>query len=702
MSSSLSSHSAPFASGTALVLDCLKAFLPPEPTDVAEFTAKYRWVSNEGGGYVGRWNHDEAPYLEEPMQVLSDDQFRKVPVVGPGQCGKTEIARNWLHCTALTDPAPMLWYSSSEPLVTSEVKTHITRLIADHPRLRELLTDSSLAFKRFGRMPVEFLPGIISYFTSKSAPRLVMDEFDAIAKALPNVMALADVRAQTFGSRSKILAMCHPDLAKSIDPKDWTAGIMELYAQSDRRVWYWQCPECGCVSSPNPTGARVMTIHYDEAAPEDEIRDMARLLCPVNGCLVEDGQRRAMNLTGRWIGMGQQIDQDGLVTGERVKRTSAGFWIVGAMSPFASGGIGGLAVARVRAERKFARNNDRKALGEVMSKQWGLPLGVVNDVGALDPGVVADRASGDLKLGVVANGVRFLTAFADVQGGRFELLVRGWGVNGESWVVDYRVIAAHPSTSAQDWDDLIALMTETAWPLADGSGRGMKARICGFDSGGKAGVTLQANDAWRRAKTAGKAKLLGRIDGRAAYTTILTKGASGLNAPKLQVVFPDTQRKDRFSGARGDVPVALFNPNSFKDDLMVQLAKADAGPWAVHFPRALRAAEPPHPFFEGMIAAEVRNEQQRWVPAKPKIPNEPMDLMVGTHLLAHLSGLARLRWNAPPVWAKDWDENANVIRLAPAERQAEVPPALPPAHVVAAVKIDRPASRFVTSIPVRR
>jgi hypothetical protein len=46
------------------------------------------------------------------------------------------------------------------------------------------------------------------------------------------------------------------------------------------------------------------------------------------------------------------------------------------MSPFILGGIGGLARARVKAERdhQAARNDEtRKTLRTVMSKQWGVP-----------------------------------------------------------------------------------------------------------------------------------------------------------------------------------------------------------------------------------------------------------------------------------------------------------------------------------------
>ncbi|MDE8344643.1 MAG: phage terminase large subunit family protein [Acidocella sp.] len=645
-----------------MVAEALKAFLPPEATNVADYAAAHRWLSNEGGGYVGRWNHDQTPYLIAPMEAVSDAQFLTEVVVGPGQCGKTEIGRNWLFTSALSDPADMLWYSGSEPQVTTESKVNITRLVNDHAELRVLLSDNSLFFKRFGPMSVQFLAGIMSNFTMKSAPRILADEWDAICKGVPNAKPLLDVRRQTFGNRSKLLCLSHPDLAEGIEAKDWRAGIMELYRDSDQRKWYWPCPECGCWSSPNPIATRVMEIHYDDTAPDDEIRDMARLLCPVNGCLIEDSQRYGMNMMGQWVGLGQQIDEDGTVTGGLIPRDTAGFWIVGAMSPFILGGVGGLAVARVRAERKFAIDNDRKALREVLSKQWGVPLAKAKTSETIDATVIAERADPALKLGSAANGVRFITVMIDVQGNRFELLARGWCEGGRSVVVDFRKIEASPGTSAADWDDILKVATEHAWPLEGQPGLGMRAVAVGFDTGGAPGVTLQGYEAWRRIRARKGTKLHGRIDGRPAWSVMPMKGAATLQAPRLQVVFPNAQRGDRYAQARGEVPLGVFNPNLFKDDLNGQLILGDDAPWSVAFPAVLAGTAPPHPWFEQLVAEE-RERNGRWKRRQEGQPNEALDLMVGTHVLAFMMGINRIRWDAAPVWARAWADNVNVVPI---------------------------------------
>jgi phage terminase large subunit GpA-like protein len=189
----------------------------------------------------------------------------------------------------------------------------------------------------------------------------------------------------------------------------------------------------------------------------------------------------------------------------------------------------------------------------------------------------------------------------------------------------------------------------------------MPIRAFGFDSGGEAGVTQQAYSAWRRwRKLDGVVRLIGKIAGRDAWTVLPTKGASALLAQRLVVTYPDTARKSNRAAAGGTVPVAQFNPNSFKDDLSGQLQKADVGEWYVHFPYALRSPEEPHLWFE-QLTAETRMKNGRWEKAIKSRRNEALDLMVLTHMMAHLHGLAQIDWAKPPSWAAPWDTNSSLV-----------------------------------------
>lgn len=704
---------APYASAAALVSRALDALIPPRRVTVSEYAAEHRRLQNEGGGYIGRWTHDITPYLVEPMDCVTSLDYLTTAIVGPGQSGKTEVAQNWFLKSVADDPGDFLWYMQTDPGLEAYVKGRINTMIDLHEELRGNLgqrpIDDSLHFKRFRGMKVEFLSATYSNLINKSAPRIVADEVDAYPDNLGDIKTLLDIRRQTFGRQSMILAVSHPDLARGINPdKDWTAGIMAIYGDSDRRVWYWKCPHCGAWSSPCPTAERHMTLSYPADGTLDEIERETRLLCPVSGCLIEDGERREMNKTGRWIGLGQTIQQDGTVIGELTRTKTAGFWIVGAMSPFVLGGIGALARARVKAERELEISGDDNTLRQVMVKQWGIPYAPPRVVGSVDGNELAARAERSLPMGVVPVGCRFLTAVADVQMSHFEWLVRGWGERGESWVIDKGRLPADPATSADDWDNLLAEVFQRTYPLADDSGRCMPIRACGFDSGGQAGVTQQAYAAWTRwsrarredgEKTAPVIRFFGESDGRKVYSIVPMKGNDGLYSKNLDIVWPETSRAANRKAGGGNVPLAMFNPNQYKDDVIGQLACAEPGPLYVHFPHALRSKEAPHVWFE-QLTSEAKDKSGRWQKINPNARNEALDLMVMTHVLAKYHGLNRIDWTKPPAFARPWDENPFLIE--PVEVVEEVVTTDTGETVVVEKPVEKPEVKSRTTTSTRK
>lgn len=648
------------------VIDASRLMLPKERILLSAYSERERHLKNEGGGHVGKWENSFAPYLIEPMDCLDSYDYQTVCVVGPGQSGKTSIAENWLLKSVDIDPGDILWYMQTDDTKNAYVKQRIDPMIASHPAMANSVgqkpVDNSLEFKRFKTMTAQFLTASAANLINKSAPRIVIDEIDAYDKSLGNVKPLVDVRRQTFGFQSKVLAISHPDRATGLNPdKHWNDGIMSIYADSDRRIAYWECPDCGAWSSPCPTAERVMAMDYDDEADLDKIEKDVKLVCPVNGCLLNEAKRRVMIRNGfKWIGTGQTIDELGKITGELVKKRTAGFWVVGLMSPFLLDGMGGLAKARVKAERELENGGEDMTLRQVMVKQFGVPYQKPKSVGSVTAEELAERSEPNLRLRWVPEGVRFLTAFADVQGKHFDIMVRGWGERGESWIIDRFKVPGLPASNPDDWDKLVDKVVRAAYPLEGRTDLLMPIRGFGFDSGGMPGVTRQAMDAWLRWKRDGEIKPRGKVAGREVWSAIPTKGANTLNAQRLTVTYPDTSgRKDR-SASRGNVPVAIFNPNLYKDDLMGQLSRGSAGPWSVHFPAALRSAEGPHVFFEEMVSEES-NAAGRWEKISSGARNETLDLMVGTHLIATLHGLNVLSWRSPPSWAAPWDSNGFLV-----------------------------------------
>lgn len=667
----------PYASERALANEALQLLLPPTRETIDEYAVRRRLIPRRTGTGFDLYTNEEAPYLAAPMRSITSQKYLTTALVGPGQCGKTTVPENEMLHAVAKQPRSILWFMQTDEGVEAYVKARINPMIEAHEEMRTRLgpnpEDDAQHFKKFDGMRVEFNSFTYNNLINKNAPLIVADEWDAYDASIGEPKTLLDVRRQYYGKLSHLLAISHPDLATGPDPnKHWAKGIMRLYADSTRFVWYWPCPHCGAWSSPAPIARRVMTLEWPQDGTLEEIEGGAHLLCPVNGCVIEDRERRGMNIAafhspfGGWIGQGQEISEDGIITGELVRSDTAGYWILGAMSNFLLKGIGGLAREWAKARREFEVSGDDKPLREVVVKQIGIPHSRVIAEGNVEAETLAERAIVETQpLAIVPEGVRFLTAWFDIQPAYFDLMVRGWGIDGESWVIDKRHIPAETATDRKAWDDLLLELIAKRYPLATDTSRGMAIRGIGYDSAGAPGTTDQAYSAWRRLREKKLLKNYGRLDGRDLHSVLPTKGASGINAPMLSVVYPSSQRKDRKVVRAGIEPLSIFNPNSFKDDLLGQLKIALPGPGYVHFPAKLRSKESPHVLFEQLVS-ETRKANGQWEKAHPGSRNEMLDQMVGTHALAKLHGLPRINWVTPQfAWALTWDKNSMIGPISP-------------------------------------
>ena len=642
--------------------DRVLSYLPAkERLSVSEFAEKHRWMFNEGGGHVGRWDNTIVPYVVEPMDELDNFDIQTVVIAAPAQSGKTEIGQNWFLRSVHSQPGNMLWFMQTDDSLEAYVKARINPMIRNHDFMvnaqGKKSKDDSLHFKNFGAMHIEFLSATYSNLINKSAPRIMADEIDAYPETLGNVKPLLDKRRQTFGKESKILITSHPDRARGMNPdKDWTDGVMGVYADSDRRMWYWECVHCHAWSSPCPLAERYMCLSYPEDGTLDQVQEQACLVCPVNGCIVTDSERLLMTKKGKWVGSGQKISLDGVVTGERVKRNTAGFWAVGAMSPFIIGGLGGMAREKAKAEREFEVSGEDKTLKEVMTKTFGFPYSPPRQIGSVTANELAARCEDYVPMKIVPRGARFLTAGVDIQAGYFDVLVRGWGKGGESWIIDKFKIKGDPATDPDDWDELINLLLKRAYDMEGVGDKAMPIRGIGYDLSGQPGVTRQGYDAWSRWKEQGLVRNYGMINDKEAWSVIPTKGMAAAMSKKLTVSYPDTSGNKQRAASKGIVPVAMFNPNLFKDDLNGQLQRANEGHWYVHFPVELRSQNPPHPWFEQLVS-ETRDIKGKWEKINRGARNEALDLMVMNHVVAHLHGLSEIKWDKPPAWAAEWEVN---------------------------------------------
>ncbi len=641
------------ASAAQIRRDVAELIRPPRRVQVSQAAAERMYVV-DGAGRSTLWSPDTTPYMRKPMDCLASRRYDAVVFVGPARSGKTlALVDGWVCYVVSCDPGDMLIIQISEEKAREYSKKRLDRMLRHSPDLASRLSPRGHDNNVHDRT---FRAG--NYLGIKWPSKNVMASSDFRFAALTDYdrlpldidgegdpFTLTRKRTQTFGSSGMTLAESSPGF-EVIDP-DWrrpddaphmmppAPGIASLYNQGDRQRLYWQCD--GCRQWYQPV---FETWHQESARP----------FCPHCGSQPEPQDKRRLNLNAEWVPEGCRLTEEGELVGTPRPTRIASFWMEGPAAAYQT--WQSLAEKLRAAEELYENTGSQETLKSVINTDWGRPY--IRRVGknSRSSERLMDRAEQTEKR-TVPDGVRFLTAAIDVQGGkerRFVVQVHGWGVGRECWVVDRFNIKEdlsvepprriNPGANPEDWDVLTRDVLSRCYPLDDGSGRFMQIAMVAADSGGEEGVTFQAYAWYRRLRQLGLHKRL-----------MLIKGASTKTSTPLRETYPDsTGRKDRKAGSRGDVPVWQLGTDVLKDAVAAMLDREEPGANYLHVPSWLGR------WWYEELTYEVRGADGKW--RKPgKGNNESFDL--GAYNLAAFLRLGgeRINWDAPPAWAREWNAN---------------------------------------------
>lgn len=668
-----------------------EAVRPARRMSVSEAAAEYREIVNPGV-FIGRWDNSIAPYLVEPMDEMISRLLTGVIFVGPAQSGKTEMLFNLLTHSALCDPADLMLIHMTKMSARDFAIRRVDRYFRDNPEVAARILpgkhNRSMLTTRFvsGMMLSMSWPSI-SELSGKPVPRLWLTDYDRMS---PDVggegspYQLAKKRATTFRQRGMTVAESSPGW--EIDDPRWspktkheappTQGILSLYNAGDRRRWYWPCPHCNTPFEP-----RFELLHYDDRETDLlAAAEAAYMVCPAIGCGgviqhydSEGGPGKdTLNKRGRWVrdGMEWKPGPDGLageIVGTPRRTDTASFWLNGAAAAFTDWRT--ITYNYLKALDSFLKTGEQESLKTTVNTDQGMPY--------MPRGSEIGRLPEDLKkgakspIGVVPAGVRFLVAAIDVQRNKFVVQVMGVGRGGDLWVIDRFDIktslridpmtgAAYwcsPGSYAEDWRLIVPEVLARDYPLEnDPSGRSMRIRLVGCDSGGREGVTANAYNFWRFLRDGpenGEDKPDKWEEGLHQRFQ-LVRGTANLGAPRVQLTFPDSERKDRRAGGRGEVPVLALNSNMIKDQLNAMLDRRVPGGGMITFADNLSDS------FYLELVAETRGPKG-WENPK-NLRNESWDLFcyaIALSLSRHIKA-EQIDWDEPPLWAAEWDRNSLV------------------------------------------
>jgi phage terminase large subunit GpA-like protein len=457
---------------------------------------------------------------------------------------------------------------------------------------------------------------------------------------------------------------CRPQTPHEAPP---ASGIVGIYNRSDRRRWYWQCPDCSEYFEAAP-GLQLFATLPTEAELMEEVRsaklnDLAdkhsRVVCPHCGSTIDQRHKPHLNRieTARWVADGQTVTDTGEVLGDVPRSSITGYWLGGVAAAYKK--WDSLILRYLQGLRELALSGSDLTLKATINTDQGMPY--------LPRHLVADKEAGlqdrleDLQQYHVPDAARFIVATVDIQGGqngRFVVEVRAFGDHLESWLVDRYAIwvterngtaaKVDPAGYPEDWDLLTAKVVQATYKTS--SGQELRVLRVGVDTGGEDGVTHNAYAWMRRLRKAGLSSRVMLLKGGSHATEKpVTKGSARLNNGKPM----------------HDMPVWLVNTDYFKDLVAGSMRRKVPGPGYFHAPKWAPAA-----YFEE-LRAEVRSASGKW--QKIHARNEALDLWVYALALCESLGFGpkgRMRWDNPPGWALPLDAG-NTELISREERKAE-------------------------------
>jgi len=236
--------------------------------------------------------------------------------------------------------------------------------------------------------------------------------------------AVLDKRTAGFQDNCKLIYVSTPTIKNF-------SRIETKFEESDQRYYYMPCPLCGELITFQ---FRNLKWDYDK---EKNIISNIHYDCPKCDGRIEENKKAWMVRKGDWISTYPERD------------THAGFAINEMYSPLSSWHSVVKQFVNSKDDILKLKSFVNLVLGEVWEDQ------TLKNIDTFE--IMTRRENYGPKL---PEGIGVLTAGVDVQDNRLECIVKGWGVSGESWLVDYIAFMGDPGESFV-WEQLDLYLQKT-------------------------------------------------------------------------------------------------------------------------------------------------------------------------------------------------------------------------------------------------
>ena len=401
-------------------------------------------------GYPGKRNPYLTPYGVPFGRAIAGRRYKRCVFVVSAQSGKSETILDVIGQRLDQQPAPILYIGPNKQFITEQWEPRVMALLDEAPSLAAKVARGKRMTKT--RKVIAGVPlrlahaGSSTALKSDPASLALTDEADELManlKGQGDPVGLIDARGDTHADfvHAMVSTTSRGPKEIEVDPVSglefWKvqpadeieSTIWKFWQAGTRHHWTWRCPHCEERFVP-----RLSCLEYDHKGDEAkttpaQARETAHLVCPRNGCIIAEADKKAISLTGLEVAPGQALNDDSNTVGEPPASDTWSLWTSGLCSPFQS--FGDRAARYVEAIQSGDPEKVQTVTNAAFGELW-MPSG--GDAPEWED-VAARRLP--YRFREVPDGVLFITVGVDVQKDRLVYVIRGWGIRNESWLIEH-------------------------------------------------------------------------------------------------------------------------------------------------------------------------------------------------------------------------------------------------------------------------
>ncbi len=552
-----------------------------------QFADKHYYLSEESSSAAGKWY--THPWQEEILNAMTDQKSHFVFFKKPTRVGFTKLITIATAYFIAMRPSVQLHYQPDNDEAWGFATDELETMIRDNEIVRDLISTPILTptekttKKKETTLKKNYPGGYVEClgaesdkgFNRRTSRVTFADELDAwkiASKVAGNKVMAMFRRGSDFWDRKHILGG-KPTKA-SYDPNadnfdgDGISQVDYWYKQGTMEHRYLPCPECDFLQVFN-----FEDLLWDKEIVDDKVvrhkTETAHFKCSECESKIFHSSLRSMDAKGKWIAHAE--------VPIRKKARSFYIWAMLSYSP----NVTWTDISDEFLEAVGDKERLKNFYNEVLARPWDEETEQIDTKGMIDR--KEDYES------QVPKGVRVLTAGADVQKDRIECEVVGWGLNFESWSIEY-IIFQGDTTQPEVWDRFRDFLMAKRWYNHDGL---------------PVAIYSACVDAGYRTETV--TNFTTPLHDRRVYAIM---GANSVQAKFIPKKAGKTKTKDVFFS---------LGVNRGKDELSWHI-KSKSGAGYMHFPNNPMYD---HEYFN-QLGAEAKDKTGRWMPRRKR--NEVFDI----------------------------------------------------------------------------